>query len=118
MSYESNDERIERLEQKFAELLSVQKAMLRLNQDQVQRQKTVNICLLKEAVLLKNGLDAIARYLISISSIIDEAERRVFLDGISRWESNSEKLEAMIEELEKSPPESLPPDEPLTPGPA
>ena len=118
MSYESNDERMERLEQKFTELLGIQKAMLKLNLDKVQHQRTLNISFLKEAVFLKNNQDALVRYISSSSLITDEVVRRQFLDEVSRWESASEKMEKMLADLEKEPPEPLPPDEPAPPGPA
>jgi len=118
MSYESNDERIERLENQVAKLLSAQRAELRLIEADEQHQRAMNIHFLKSAVLLKNNQDALAHYFASSSMIIDEGMRRQFLDQVSRQESASEKTEKMLADLEKDSPPPLPPDEPSPPGPA
>jgi hypothetical protein len=60
MNYESNDERIERLENQVAKLLSAQRAELRLIEADEQHQRAMNIHFLKSAVLLKNNQDALA----------------------------------------------------------
>ena len=118
MSYESNDERIERLENQVAELIKIQKGTLGLSQDQGE----VNFCLASMIVLLKNDFLALLRFLVSSSLIEDDKARRQFLDQVSRLESQSEKMEAMVARLGKaiqSPePEAPPSDDPSSPGPA
>lgn len=91
MSYESNDERIERLENQVAELIKIQKGTLGLSQDQGE----VNFCVVSLIVLLKNESIALLRFLVSSSLIEDDKARRQFLDQVSRLESQSEKIEAM-----------------------
>jgi hypothetical protein len=117
MSYESNDERIEKLEENFTALLNAQKAALRLHEGLVQGQGTMNISLLKEVFRLTNNQTALMRYITSSSLLFDKNEQKRFLDKVSGWEHRAEHLEKMLADLEKSPPKPLPPDESVSPGP-
>jgi hypothetical protein len=116
MSYESNDERIERLENQVAELIKIQKGTLGLSQDQGE----VNFCVVSLIVLFKNESIALLRFLASSSLIENENERLQLLRGVSRLESDCEKVEAMVARLGKviknPEPEAPPSDDPSSPG--
>jgi len=118
MSCESNDERIERLENQVAELIKIQKGTLGLSQDQGE----VNFCVVSLIVLLKNESIALLRFLTSSPLVEDEKERQELLNSVSRLESNCENVEAMVARLGKAiqnpEPEAPPSDDPSSPGPA
>jgi hypothetical protein len=117
MSYESNDERIERLEQKVAELLSIQKDVLKLSMSSQRNQQNLNLCLLKEAVAAKNSQVALVEIIAKSPVIQNNEARRIFLDAVALAVTRNDQIEASLVEFEKKHP-LPPPDEPPAPGPA
>ena len=107
MSYESNDERFDKLEDQMAGL---------------GRSLVESIHALTGLVTaLRNDQVGTLRFLWSSSLITDEGERQRLLKLVSKLESAGEKMESMVESMRKSlqkfAPGSAPPDDPPAPGP-
>jgi iron-sulfur cluster repair protein YtfE (RIC family) len=118
MSYESTDDRIERLESQVAELIEIQKVVLASEPGQ----KEIVAILAEFCIDLRSGLLALLKANASSPLITDEKTRQDFRERISRMESNAEKAEAMLATLKQSlennstkppaPGESAPPGSP------
>lgn len=107
MSFESTEERIERLEEQVAVLLQFRTVSLEQHRN-----------LPKVIVELKYFHVALLRFLASLPLIEDDKVRQQFLDGISRLESVCEKTEAMAARLGKEVqnPETPPSSDLSSPG--
>ena len=118
MRYESNDERIERLENQVAKLEKIVIGILEV----LQKGRAGNMRLTSLIILLKNDQVAIMRFLLSDSFIKDDNVRKQFLSQVARLESDCEKMEAMVADwgkaIQNPEPEAPPPDKPSPPGPA
>jgi uncharacterized protein (UPF0335 family) len=105
MSFESTDERIERLENQVEALTKIEMRSLEMHQ-----------YLPKAIIPLQNDHIAILRFLANSPLIADDKVRQQFLTCVSRLERECEQMEAMvasfgkeIQNPEPPPDESQPP---------
>lgn len=118
MSFESTDERIEKLENQVAELVKIGIA----SQGLFRNHQLLKRDIFNMIVILKNDQISLLRFLVGSSLIKDDNVKRQFLSQVSRLESDCENMEAMVADLGKAipnpEPEAPPPDDPSSSGPA
>jgi hypothetical protein len=107
MSFESSEEKIERLENILAGVIDGQ----RKTNDLFARLIVEDAFLMKLLMALKNENMSFMRWLVSTPLITDEKIRKDFLDSIAKMESIFDQLEAAQNAHLKTMGENFPPPE-------